>query len=38
MRGRFIAVAEVTCRYRAPVFYDEEVIVRTQIKSARDRS
>ncbi len=23
--GRFIAVAEVKCRYRAPVYYDEEV-------------
>jgi hypothetical protein len=26
---RFIAVAEVTCRYRAPARYDEEVVVRT---------
>jgi acyl-CoA thioester hydrolase len=34
--GRFIAVAEVTCRYRAPVFYDEEVIVRTRLKTVRD--
>ena len=34
--GRFIAVAEATCRYRAPVFYDEEVIVRTQLKTVRD--
>ena len=31
--GRFIAVAEVTCRYRAPVFYDEEIIVRTRLKT-----
>ena len=33
--GRFIAVAEATCRYRAPVFYDEEVIVRTRLRSVR---
>ena len=34
--GRFIAVAEAQCRYRAPVFYDEEVIVRTQVKNVRE--
>jgi acyl-CoA thioester hydrolase len=34
--GRFIAVAEAICRYRAPVYYDEEVIVRTQLKSVRE--
>ena len=34
--GRFIAVAEVTCRYRAPVFYDEEVIVHTRLKNVRE--
>ncbi len=33
---RFIAVAEAKCRYRAPVYYDEEVIVRTWIKSVRE--
>ncbi len=33
--GRFIAVAEATCRYRAPIHYDEEVIVRTRIKAVR---
>ena len=33
--GRFIAVAEVKCRYRAPVYYDEEVLVRTRLKSVR---
>jgi acyl-CoA thioester hydrolase len=32
---RFIAVAEVTCRYRAPARYDEEVIVRTRLKHVR---
>ena len=34
--GRFIAVAEATCRYRAPAFYDEEVIVRTTLKTVRE--
>jgi acyl-CoA thioester hydrolase len=33
---RFIAVAEVKCRYRAPVHYDEEVIVRTRLRSMRE--
>ena len=28
---RFIAVVDVKCRYRAPVFYDEEVLVRTHL-------
>ena len=34
--GRFIAVAEATCRYRAPVYYDEEVVVRTTLKTVRE--
>lgn len=34
--GCFIAVAEVKCRYRAPVFYDEEVIVRTRLKTVKE--
>ena len=34
--GRFIAVAEVKCRYRAPVRYDEEVVVRTRLKGVRE--
>ena len=33
--GLFIAVAEAKCRYRAPVFYDEEVVVRTRLKTVR---
>jgi len=32
---RFIAVAEVTCRYRAPARYDEEIVVRTRLKHVR---
>ncbi len=34
--GLFIAVAEVKCRYRAPVYYDEEVVVRTRLKTVRE--
>jgi acyl-CoA thioester hydrolase len=34
--GRFIAVAEVTCRYRAPAYYDEQILVRTRLKSVRE--
>lgn len=34
--GRFIAVAEAKCRYRAPVRYDEEVVVRTEMLNVRD--
>jgi acyl-CoA thioester hydrolase len=33
--GLYIAVAEVKCRYRAPVYYDEEVVVRTWLKAVR---
>ena len=34
--GRFIAVAEARCRYRAPARYDEEVLVRTELLNVRD--
>jgi acyl-CoA thioester hydrolase len=34
--GCFIAVVEVKCRYRAPVYYDEEVVVRTRLKNVRE--
>ncbi len=34
--GRFIAVAEAKCQYRAPVFYDEEIVIRTWLKAVRD--
>jgi acyl-CoA thioester hydrolase len=34
--GRFIAVAEAKCRYRAPAHYDEEIVVRTQLLNVRD--
>jgi acyl-CoA thioester hydrolase len=32
----FIAVAEAKCRYRAPVRYDEEVLIRTELLHVRD--
>jgi acyl-CoA thioester hydrolase len=34
--GCFIAVVDARCRYKAPVRYDDEVIVRTQLKNARE--
>jgi len=34
--GRFIAVAEAKCRYRAPVHYDEEILVRTTLLNVRE--
>jgi acyl-CoA thioester hydrolase len=33
--GLFIAVAEARCRYCAPVYYDQEVVVRTRLKNVR---
>ncbi len=32
----FIAVAEAKCRYRAPVRYDDEVLVRTRLLNVRE--
>jgi acyl-CoA thioester hydrolase len=34
--GLFIAVVEAKCRYRAPVYYDDEVLVRTRLKAVRE--
>jgi len=34
--GRFIAVAEAKCRYRAPARYDDEIVVRTELLNVRD--
>jgi acyl-CoA thioester hydrolase len=34
--GLFIAVADARCRYKAPVHYDEEIIVRTRLKNVRE--
>ena len=30
-----IAVADVRCRYKAPAYYDDELIVRTHLKNLR---
>ena len=32
----FFAVAEAKCRYRAPVRYDDEVLIRTQLLNVRE--
>lgn len=33
--GCFIAVVEARCRYRAPARYDDEITIRTRLKSYR---
>jgi acyl-CoA thioester hydrolase len=33
----FIAVVDACCRYRAPVHYDDEVVVRTYLKHVREK-
>ena len=33
----FIAVVDARCRYRAPVHYDDEVVVRTYLKRVREK-
>jgi acyl-CoA thioester hydrolase len=33
----FIAVVDARCRYKAPVHYDDEVVVRTFLKQVRER-
>jgi acyl-CoA thioester hydrolase len=35
--GLYIMVAEVRCRYRAPAYYDDEILVRTCLKEFRRR-
>src|SRR5918911_2148926 len=34
----FLVVAEVYCRYKAPAYYDDDLIVRTHITELRRRS
>ncbi len=34
----FLVVAESYCRYKAPAFYDDELIVRTHLTELRRRS
>jgi acyl-CoA thioester hydrolase len=33
----FIAVVDARCRYKAPVHYDDEVVVRTCLKQVREK-
>ena len=33
----FIAVVDARCRYKAPVHYDDEVLVRTFLKHVREK-
>ena len=33
----FIAVVDASCRYKAPVHYDDEVVVRTYLKQVREK-
>ena len=33
----FIAVVDARCRYKAPVHYDDEVVVRTYLKNIREK-
>jgi acyl-CoA thioester hydrolase len=33
----FIAVVDAHCRYKAPVHYDDEVVVRTYLKQVREK-
>jgi acyl-CoA thioester hydrolase len=35
--GCYIAVVDAQCRYKAPVHYDEEIVVRTYLKHVRER-
>ncbi len=34
----FLVVAESYCRYKAPAYYDDELLIRTQITELRKRS
>ena len=34
--GCYIAVVDARCRYKAPAFYDDEIIVRTYLKNVRE--
>ncbi len=36
--GSYMMVAEVSCRYRRPLRYDQEFIIRTRIRQLRKRT
>ncbi len=35
--GRFLMVAEATCRYKAPAHFEDDIVVRTALAKATDR-
>ena len=35
--GRFMTVAEATCRYRAPARYEDDIAVRTRVEAPKDK-
>jgi acyl-CoA thioester hydrolase len=37
-RGLILVVTEVSCRYRVPYHYDDEVLIRTQVTEAVSRA
>jgi acyl-CoA thioester hydrolase len=37
-RGYLLVVTEITCRYRTPFRYDDEVLIRTSVAEAASRS
>src|SRR4051812_12311993 len=37
-RGLILVVTEVTCRYRAPYRYDDEVLIRTSVAESASRA
>jgi acyl-CoA thioester hydrolase len=37
-RGLILVVTEVTCRYRTPYQYDDEVLIRTYVAEAASRA
>jgi acyl-CoA thioester hydrolase len=37
-RGYLLVVTEITCRYRTPFRYDDEVVIRTSLAEAASRS
>ena len=36
-RGLLLVVTEVSCRYRTPYLYDDEVVIRTSVAAAASR-
>ncbi len=35
--GRFMMVAEATCRYKAPARFDDDILIRTAVASASEK-